>query len=76
MTSHLQIWALTKARELGLNSFKASPRWLVHFKKDQGISSRKVTKYFTAKQVESFGNDNEFDRLIGSLQCLAVPLLI
>lgn len=61
MTCHLQAWALTKARELGLNSFKASERWLVDFKKDQRISSRKVTKYFTAKQVQSFGNDDEFD---------------
>ena len=58
-TAHLGQWALVKAREIGLQDFKASRSYLEKLKSELHLSSRKVTKYFTAKQVASL--DVDFD---------------
>ena len=41
----IRSWALLKARELFLRSFKASPRWVQLFKAKYRISSRKMVKF-------------------------------
>lgn len=43
-------WALTKARELGLNQFKASDTWILEFKRRYGITDRAVTEVVTRRQ--------------------------
>jgi hypothetical protein len=50
-TCNLQSWALAQSTELGLNGFKACDWYVENLKKQMDISSRKVTKYFTAKQL-------------------------
>ena len=45
--------ALQKARELDLNNFEASDKWLLTFKHRHKISSRKVTKLVTKKHIET-----------------------
>ena len=49
----LRRWGLQKARELNLNSFKASGRWLLSFKHRHRISSRKVTQLVTKRHIET-----------------------
>ncbi|XP_074599871.1 uncharacterized protein LOC141854180 [Brevipalpus obovatus] len=46
----LRRWALTKAREVGLDFFKASEKWIRIFKIRNGIGSRKITKFTTSRQ--------------------------
>ena len=46
-------WGLQKARELNLNSFEASERWLLSFKHRHRISSRKVTQLVTKRHIET-----------------------
>ncbi|CAF3058441.1 unnamed protein product [Rotaria sp. Silwood2] len=49
----LRRWGLQKARELNLNSFEASEKWLLSFKHRHRISSRKVTQLITKRHIES-----------------------
>ena len=44
---HLQQWAIEAAQKIGLTGFKASLHFINNFKKDNGITSRKVTKIVT-----------------------------
>ena len=46
-------WGLQKARELNLNNFEASERWLLSFKHRHRISSRKVTQLVTKRHIET-----------------------
>ena len=50
---NLRLWALQKARELDLNNFEASDKWLLTFKHRHRISSGKVTKLVTKKHIET-----------------------
>ena len=63
LTTHLRSWAIMRARQLDLPLFKASETFLYNFK-EYGISSRKVTKYVTSKQLASapldFDNKGSF----------------
>ena len=49
----LRRWGLQKARELILNSFEASERWLLSFKHRHRISSRNVTQLVTKAHIET-----------------------
>ena len=49
----LRRWALQKARELDLNNFEVSDKWLLTCKHRHRISSRKVTKLVTKKHIET-----------------------
>lgn len=42
---NLKRWALQIANEISLEDFCASPFWLVHFKREYKITSRKITKF-------------------------------
>jgi hypothetical protein len=44
-------WALSKAKTENIDGFKASSYWLLNFKKRNGISSRKVTKFVSHREV-------------------------
>ncbi|CAF2053469.1 unnamed protein product [Rotaria magnacalcarata] len=48
----LRRWGLKKARELNLNDFDASSKWLLAFKDRHRISRRKITQLVTKKHVE------------------------
>ena len=43
-------WALTQARNEGLDNFTASSHWLLNFKQRNGISSRKITKFVSKRE--------------------------
>lgn len=45
-------WGKQKAREVTAGNFKASMHWLSNLKKKYGISSRRVTKLCTKKQLK------------------------
>lgn len=45
----IRMWAVTKAWELELRDFKASPSWILNFKHKYRITSRKITKFVTFK---------------------------
>jgi Tc5 transposase DNA-binding domain len=47
----VQRWALSQARMENTNDFTASHHWLLNFKKRNGISSRKVTKFISNREV-------------------------
>ena len=47
----LQRWAISQAKLKDLDNFTASPQWLLSFKKSNGISSRKVTKSISHREV-------------------------
>ncbi|CAF4196742.1 unnamed protein product, partial [Rotaria magnacalcarata] len=49
----LRRWGLQKARELNLNSFEASEKWLLSFKHRHRICSRKVTQLVTKRHIET-----------------------
>jgi Tc5 transposase C-terminal domain/DDE superfamily endonuclease len=49
---NLRIWAVTKARELGLVHFKASHGWILKFKAANKIVSRKITRFITKLSAE------------------------
>ncbi|CAF2785090.1 unnamed protein product [Rotaria sp. Silwood2] len=49
----LRRWALKKARELNLEAFEASSKWLLNFKHLHRISSRRITQLVTRKHIES-----------------------
>ncbi|CAF1573101.1 unnamed protein product [Rotaria sp. Silwood1] len=44
-------WALSQAKIENIDDFKASDYWLLNFKKRNGISSRKVTKFVSHREV-------------------------
>ncbi len=44
-------WALSQAKTENINGFEASDYWLLNFKKRNGISSRKVTKFVSHREV-------------------------
>lgn len=44
-------WALSQAKIENIDGFKASDHWLYNFKKRHGISSRKVTKFVSHREV-------------------------
>ncbi|RWS00195.1 hypothetical protein B4U80_14804, partial [Leptotrombidium deliense] len=46
---NFRAWAIRKARELNLNKFKASKKWLWNFKVSHRIASRKITKVVSRK---------------------------
>lgn len=48
---NLRLWAVRKARELNLPSFKASAGWLQQFKIKYRISSRRITSLTTRKKI-------------------------
>ncbi len=47
----LQRWALSHAKTENIDNFTASHHWLLNFKKRNGISSRKVTKFISRREV-------------------------
>jgi len=49
----LQTWAHKYSREIDYEKFKASPTFITHFKKQYGISGRKITKLVTKSKVEN-----------------------
>jgi len=48
----LQKWALQKAKEVSYSQFKASRKWLLKFKRQNGIRSRKVTMTFSSTKLQ------------------------
>jgi hypothetical protein len=50
--SDLRRWALNTNREVGLENFTASSKWIHNFKKANRIVSRKITKFVTRKYSE------------------------
>lgn len=49
---NIRIWALVKAKELNLLTFKASPTWILQFKKLNRITGRKVTRFVSRTTSE------------------------
>lgn len=47
----LRRWALSVARELNCEHFKASRSWVLKFKKAHSIVSRKITKFVSRADV-------------------------
>src|SRR6185437_742502 len=48
----LQKWALQKAKEVSYSQFKASRKWLLKFKRQNRIQSRKVTMTFSGTKLQ------------------------
>lgn len=44
-------WALAFAKEVGCLQLKASPSWILKFKKANKIVSRKITKFISTADV-------------------------
>lgn len=51
------------ARELGLQSFKASAGWILDFKKEYGFVSRRITKYVAYRDVERLCHTPQLEEL-------------
>ena len=49
----LRRWGLRKAKEILLNDFVASEKWLFNFKHRYNIYSRKITKLVTKREVQN-----------------------
>jgi hypothetical protein len=47
----IQRWAISQAKVESLPNFKASSKWLLNFKRRNNISSRKVTKFVSRREV-------------------------
>lgn len=52
----LKRWALQKKHELNMHWFKASPKWILQFKRKHNIVSRKITKYVTKVSADNEPN--------------------
>ena len=48
----LQKWALQKAKEVSYSQFKASRKWLLKFKRQNGIRLWKVTMTFSSTKLQ------------------------
>uniref|UniRef100_T1K182 HTH CENPB-type domain-containing protein n=1 Tax=Tetranychus urticae TaxID=32264 RepID=T1K182_TETUR len=48
---HIQQWARERATQLGITNFKASKTFLLNFKRNNGICSRKITRFATARTI-------------------------
>ncbi|CAF4718017.1 unnamed protein product, partial [Rotaria sp. Silwood2] len=46
----IQRWALSQAKTGNLHNFTASHHWLLNFKRRNGITSRKVTKFISRRE--------------------------
>lgn len=68
MTLHdidIRRWALSIAKELHCDNFKASPSWVLNFKKAHNIVSRKVTKFVSRTDVQVSANSRRHSNMGG-----------